>query len=336
MTDTALLGPWLRRFLLEHLVNERNLSRNTRLSYRDTLVLLIGFLTRKLHQSPEKLMLLDVSPDLVQAFLLDLEESRHCSIPTRNQRLAAIRSLARFIGMHSPEHIVWCGQMRCIPMKKTTHRLLSYLEKPEMEALLEAPDAKTAQGRRDRTLLWFLYNSGTRADEAAQLTIADLQLAHPPQRGQSWVNVMGKGRKIRPCPLWPKTAAELSLLIEGRALAEHVFLNRRSQPLTRFGIHALVKRYVRRAATKMPSLAGKRISPHTIRHTAATHLLRSGVDINTIRGWLGHVSVDTTHIYAESDLEAKAKALAQCEIPGPKPTKPWKEDASLMAFLRGL
>ena len=176
MTDTPLLGPWLRRFLLEHLVNERNLSRNTRLSYRDTLVLLIAFLTRKLHHSPEKLTVVDVSPDLVQAFLLDLEESRHCSIPTRNQRLAAIRSLARFVGMHSPEHIVWCGQMRCIPMKRSTRRLLPYLEKPEMEALLAAPDAQTAQGRRDRTLLWFLYNSGTRADEAAQLTIADLQL----------------------------------------------------------------------------------------------------------------------------------------------------------------
>jgi site-specific recombinase XerD len=263
MTDTALLGPWLRRFLLEHLVNERNLSRNTRLSYRDTLVLLIGFLTRKLHHSPEKLTVVDVSPDLVQAFLLDLEESRHCSIPTRNQRLAAIRSLARFIGMHSPEHIVWCGQMRCIPMKRSTRRLLPYLEKPEMEALLAAPDAQTAQGRRDRTLLWFLYNSGTRADEAAQLTIADLQLVHS---GQSWVTVMGKGRKIRPCPLWPKTAAELHPLIAGRALTEHVFLNRRGQPLTRFGIHALVKRYVQRAATKMPSLATKRISPHTIRH----------------------------------------------------------------------
>jgi len=333
MTDTPLLGPWLRRFLLEHLVNERNLSRNTRLSYRDTLVLLIGFLTRKLHRSPEKLTVVDVSPDLVQAFLLDLEESRHCSIPTRNQRLAAIRSLARFIGMHSPEHIVWCGQMRCIPMKRSTRRLLPYLEKAEMEALLAAPDAQTAQGRRDRTLLWFLYNSGTRADEAAQLTIADLQLVHS---GQSWVTVMGKGRKIRPCPLWPKTAAELHPLIAGRALTEHVFLNRRGQPLTRFGIHALVKRYVRRAATKVPSLATKRISPHTIRHTAATHLLRSGVDINTIRGWLGHVSLDTTHIYAESDLEAKAKALAQCEIAGPKPSKPWKEDASLIAFLRSL
>jgi site-specific recombinase XerD len=136
--------------------------------------------------------------------------------------------------------------------------------------------------------------------EAAQLTIADLPLAHPPQKGQSWVTVMGKGRKIRPCPLWP--AGELSLLIQGRALAEHVFLNRRGQPLTRFGIHALVKRYVRRVSTKMPALASKRISPHPIRHTAATHLLRSGVNINTIRGWLAHLSLDTTHIYAESDF----------------------------------
>jgi site-specific recombinase XerD len=205
-----------------------------------------------------------------------------------------------------------------------------------MEALLGATNCSTAQGRRDYALLLFLYNSGTRAAEAAQLTIADLDLAHPPQKGLSTVNVHGKGRKMRRCPLWPKTAAELSLLVAGRPLTEHVFLNRCGQPLTRFGIYTLVRRYVNRSLPKMSSLATKRVSPHTIRHTTATHLLRSGVDLNTIRAWLGHVSVDTTNLYAEVDLEAKANALAHCEIGGAKPNKPWRDDASLMAFLRAL
>ena len=318
------------------MVTERNLSMNTQRSYRDSLALLISFLCRSLRKTPDQLTVLDLTREKINAFLLYLEESRHSEIRTRNQRLAAIHSLARFIEMHSPEHIVWSGQMRTIPMKRTKRALITYLDKPEVDALLQAPDAETPMGRRDYALLLFLYNSGARADEAAQLTIADLDLARPPRKGLSSVRLTGKGRKIRACPLWPNTAGELATLTTGRPPTEHVFLNRRGQPLTRFGIHGLVKRHARRAAKKVPSIAKKRVSPHTLRHTTGTHLLRAGVDINSIRAWLGHASLDTTNIYAEVDMTMKAKALSLFEMGQSKRRRSWREDNGLMAFLRSL
>ena len=260
MNNLALLGPWVRRFLLEHLVAERNLARNTQRSYRDALILLIPFIAGKLHQSVDRLTVDDVSADLVRLFLADLEQSRKCSIGTRNQRLAAIHALARFVGEHSPEHIGWCAQIRSIPFKKSSKAVISYLDKPQMDALLGAPDRQTAQGRRDHALLVFLYNSGARAQEAAQLLISELDLA-----GCS-VKIRGKGGKERQCPLWPSTIEELKALIANRSPVTCVFLNRCGHSMTRFGIHALIDRYVHKAQIQMPSLAAKRISPHTIRH----------------------------------------------------------------------
>ena len=188
---------------------------------------------------------------------------------------------------------------------------------------------------RDHALFLFLYNTGARADEAAQVKIVDLLLAYS-SRDHSLVQVRGKGNKLRRCPLWPQTVVELSSLIANRPPTDHVFLNRCGQPITRFGIHTMVERYVQRTLAGMPSSAKKRVSPHTIRHTTATHLLRAGVDINTIRAWLGHVSLNITNVYAEVDLEMKAKALATCEIRGAVPPKHWKEDVALMQFLRAL
>jgi integrase/recombinase XerD len=331
MSDATSLGTWIRRFLLEHLVEERNLARNTQRSYRDTLVLLIPFVAAKLNKAVDRLTAIDLSADLARLFLAHLEESRQCSIATRNQRLATLHALARFVGERSPEHIVWCGQIRTIPFKKTTRTIIPYLDRPEMDALLAAPDRQTCQGRRDYALLLFLYNSGARADEAAQLIIRDLHSR------TLFVRIMGKGGKERQCPLWAATLEALALLIADRSPSDRVFLNRCGHPITRFGIHAMVERYAGKAQAKMPSLASKRVSPHTIRHSTASHLLRAGVDINTIRAWLGHVSLDTTNIYAETDLEMKAKALAMCEVTAvPKTKKRWREDPQLMTFLRSL
>jgi integrase/recombinase XerD len=336
MTDKMLLGSWVRRFLLEHLVGERNLARNTQRSYRDMLCLLIPFVSQNLGKKVDKLTVMDVGAELVRRFLGDLEETRGCGVTTRNQRLAALHAFARFVGQYSPEHIEWCGQICTIPFKKAARTQVTYLEKSEMDALLAAPDRRTAQGRRDYALLLFLYNTGARADESAQLTIADLSLAHAPERDHSSVQIRGKGNKLRRCPLWSHTVSEIDPLIRGRSPSERVFLNRRSEPITRFGIHTMVERYVKRVSVGIPSLQTKRVSPHSIRHSTATHLLRAGVDINTIRAWLGHVSLSTTNIYAEIDLEMKAKALAHCEVTSSMPTKQWSEDKELMTFLRSL
>lgn len=336
MRDNSLLGPWVRRFLMEHIIKERNLAPNTQRSYRDTLRLLLPAIARRARKTIDRLVVTDVSANRVRLFLNDLEEKRGCTIATRNQRLAAIHALAKFIGLHAPELVEWSGQVRAVPFKKAPRALITYLEKPEMDALLAAPDLTTAQGRRDHALLLFLYNVGARADETAQVRIGDLSLPHVPGRDLAWVLVRGKGNKSRRCPLWPQTVHELLALVQGRGPSEHVFLNRCGRPITRFGIHALVERTATRAAKQVPSLAKKRVSPHTIRHTTATHLLRSGVDINTIRAWLGHVSLTTTNVYAEVDLETKAKALANCEVKGKKNGRPWKENTGLMEFLRSL
>ncbi len=332
MIDATLIGPWIRRFLMEYLVRERNLAHNTQASYRDTLILLLPFAATHLGKPIERLTLEHLSPDLIRLFLGHLEQHRGCSVATRNQRLAAIHVLARFVGERSPEHLTWCTQIRSIPFKKTTSPAMPYLEKPEMDAILDFPDTTSKQGARDYALLLFLYNTGARADEAARVKVADLNLSRSPA-----VTIAGKGGKIRLCPLWALTAKTLEPLITGRPDCQPAFLNCRGQALTRFGVNALVKRSVCAASHTAPSLRTKRVSAHTIRHTTAVHLLRAGVDINTIRAWLGHVSLDTTNIYAEVDLDMKAKALAHCEIFASGQTNQhWNNQPDLMAFLKAL
>jgi site-specific recombinase XerD len=276
----------------------------------------------------DQLSLAQIKPRVVREFLGHLEQVRRCGPATVNHRLAALRSWARFVGTHSPEHVEWCRQMQSIPLKKTASAVVSYLEKEEMQALLAAPDRTTAQGFRDYVLLLFLYNTGARVSEACQLTVGDLDLAAPV------VTLHGKGRKIRQCPLWKVTALALRELVAGCLASQAVFVNQCGQPLTRFGIHTLIERWVRRAAVKTPTLKAKRISPHSIRHTTGMHLLRSGVDINTIRIWLGHVSLQTTHIYAESDLKMKAEALARCEAPLLSKRKKPSDPKALLGFLK--
>jgi site-specific recombinase XerD len=223
-------------------------------------------------------------------------------------------------------------EIRSIPFKKTAKTVIGYLEKAELDALFRIPDRRTLLGARDHALLLFLYNTGARADEAARLTVDHLQLGT-----SACVRILGKGSKWRLCPLWPETVSILRPLIAGASADEHVFRGRTGKPMTRFGIHRLVAGYGKVAALSMPSLARKRVSPHTVRHTTAVHLLRAGVDINTIRAWLGHVSLDTTHIYAEVDLDMKAKALASLDITDlPTSARRRRSTPTLMEFLRGL
>lgn len=331
MSNKTLLGSWIRRFLLEYLVTERNLSRNTQASYCDALALLLPFISKARHKAVDRLRIEDLSPDHVRQFLGYVEMERGCSGATRNLRLATIHSLAQYIALHSPEHVAWCAQIRAVPFKKTAKPTLTYLDKPEIDALLQTPDRHTAQGQREHAVLLFLYNTGARVDEAVHLRVADIRWGNAPA-----VYLLGKGQKARWCPIWSVTAETLNALVRGRADQDIVFLNRLGQPMTRFGVYDLVRRTAARACQRLPSLAGKRISPHCLRHSCAVFLLRSGVDINTIRAWLGHVSLDTTHIYAEADLEMKANALAQCDLPAAATAKPWHNDSGLIDFLKNL
>jgi integrase/recombinase XerD len=331
MRDATLIGPWVRRFLLEHVITDRNFARNTQVSYRDAMVLLLPFLSDVRRKGVDRLTIDDLSPPVVRSFLEHLEKERGCCGTTRNLRLATIHSLAKFIAMHCPEQVSWYAAIRTVPFKKTAKSTLNYLDKEEMDVLLKTPRLEMSQGARDHALLLFLYNSGARADEAAHLRAADITWGSSPS-----VRLTGKGDKTRRCPIWQQTADALKSLVSARGTQEFVFLNRLDQPLTRFGIYSLVRRAVEQATKTLPSLANKRISPHCLRHTCAVHLLRSGVDINTIRAWLGHVSLDTTNIYAEVDLELKAKALAHCDQPDEVLVKPWHSDPGLIDFLRSL
>jgi site-specific recombinase XerD len=338
MSDHHLMGPFVRRFLIEELVIDRNLSPNTQKSYRDTIRLLFNFVAEHYSIDSTRTTVEQLDAVVIRAFLIHLENDQGNSISTRNQRLAALHSLFRFIGRLVPDLIEHAAQIQAIPLRRTIVPTMTYLEKHEIDALLDAPDRRRAQGRRDYTLILFLYNTGARATEVAQLTIADLNLGLSP-----FVRLYGKGRKIRMCPLWKHTTKILrSLLgprIEGPGESP-VFLNVRGRPITRYGIHALVARAAVKAAMSVSSLQEKRVSPHTIRHTTAVHLLRAGVDINTIRAWLGHVSLETTNRYAEVDLEMKAKALETCAVTsqssGIKYTPKWHVDSDLMSFLGSL
>jgi integrase/recombinase XerD len=331
MRDLVTLGPWLRRFLCEYIVTERNLARNTQKSYRDTFSLLLPFVSGKLRKPAERLAICDITSQHVLQFLTHLEAERGCSIQTRNQRLAAIRAFARFVGSRDPTHVEWCGHIRAIASKKSMPPPVGWLTRTEMEAMLAIPDRKTSRGRREYALLLFLYNTGARVSEATQLKVSDLQIGRGNAR-HDLANLRGKGGKTRQCPLWPETERVVADEILGRSGDDAVFVSRLGTPFTRFGVYRLIER----CAAGVPELADKTITPHVIRHTTACHLVLAGVDINTIRAWLGHVSISTTNIYAEIDLTLKANAVALCEVGKPRPARSWKEDKDLMAFLKSL
>ncbi len=331
MNDPRTLGPWLRRFLAEHIVTERNLARNTQKSYRDTFALLLPFVGAKTRKPVDRLAVQDLTARRVRQFLDHLEDDRGCSAQTRNQRLSVIRAFARFVASRDPGHLDWSGNIRAIASKKATPQPIGWLSKTEMKKLLKVPDRRTPRGRIEHALLLFLYNTGARVSEATELVAGDLQIGRR-DGGHALVNIHGKGGKHRQCPLWPRTEAVLAELVQGRAAGDSIFLSRQRRPYTRFGVYRLVER----CATRVTSLASRRITPHTIRHTSACHLLQAGIDLNTIRAWLGHASVDTTNIYAEIDLEMKAKAMALCDGAESGPDRPWKANKGLMTFLGAL
>ena len=299
-------------------------------------LLLVLYGAGKARMPIDRLAVRDLSAERVLAFLAHIENGRGCSPRTRNQqRLAAIRTFARYVATRCPEHVEWCGQIRAIALKKTAPPAVSYLEKHELDALLDAPDISTSQGRRERALLLFLYHTGARASEAAQLRVGGLQLADK-SADHSRVPLLGKGGKTRLCPLLRESAQALADLVAGRDPGAAVFLNRLGRPITRSGIRQLVERCAAKATARAPSLNSKKVGPHVLRHTAATHMLRSGVDLNTIRAWLGHASLDTTSVYAEIDIERKAKAVALFDSAEPARSRSYRDNRGLMAYLQSL
>ncbi len=302
MSGEHLFTPWVTRFLREYLRKERRLSRNTQNSYRETLALLLQFASKQAGVDVDGLSFADLGPGAVRAFLDHLEQERRCSVATRNHRLSVVHSLAQFLSIQSVQP-QWCSEIQAIPFKKEpSARRNDVLEAEELQALLSAPNHRTRFGARDRALLLFLYNSGARAAEVARLKVCDLQLDPTPS-----VRVSGVEKQLRVCPLWPATVALLRPLIADRYSADPVFTCRNGKPMSRFGIYAAVVAAAKIAARRHSTIAGRRISPHTIRNTTRVHLIRAGVDASGIQAMLGSFSDEEETSYLGADM---GKALA--------------------------
>jgi len=323
-------------FFGPYLMEQRGLSRHTVLSYRDTLALLLRFIAQTRHTDPATLDLDALTADVILAFLKHLESDRHNKTSSRNVRLAAIHAFARYVSIQFPERLQQVQQIVGIPFKRAGTRPIEYFEYDEIRAILDSADRATPSGRRDYALLALMFNSGARVQEIVDIGACDLQLQSPPQ-----IKLVGKGRKTRICPLWPQTAKVLKAFVAERALDSRsnaaVFCNQRGERLTRFGIRYLLGKYCRIASGKSPSLTRKRLHPHSVRHSTAVFLLKSGVDLPSISHWMGHASVTTTGRYAKVDLEMKRKALARAATIGDTiaPTK-WRPSRSVLDWLASL
>ena len=334
MKPTDPFPALLRAFFYEWMVEQRNASAHTIRSYRDTWRLFLRFVSMRQRRGVAKLTLSDLSASEVKAFLRHTEQERGDTIGTRNCRLAALRSFFRFVADRDPTAVAQCAEVLCIPTKRAPTSAPIYLEPAEVEAILAQPDRSTFEGQRDHALLSFLYNTGARVQEALDVCPEAIRFEAP-----ACVRLNGKGRKERICPLWPETSLLLRSLLERhpRSDNEPIFVNRYGAPLGASGVRFKLAAYVKAAARKTPSLASKRITPHSFRHATAVHLVAAGVDVTVIRSWLGHVSLDTTNHYAQANLETKRKALERVETPSStiKPP-PWKRDASLLGWLDSL
>ena len=335
MNSSAVLAVALRRFLGDYLPNQRAFSPHTIWSYRDSLKLLLQF-TAGPKRRVADLTLADLMPAKILAFLDHLEQRRGNDAATRNVRLTAIHSFFDFLGSGWPEHLEQARRVLAITFKRTRHRTIDYLEAKELRAILGQIDRHELPGRRDYVLLALMFNTGARVQEIVSLQTTDLRLTPPPS-----VKFLGKGRNERICPLWPETARLLAQHLTDTGLdprePQALFRNQRGSPLTRFGARLILQRHVARTAAQCPALQGKRIHPHSLRHSTAVYLLKSGVDFSTIAHWLGHKSPNTTYQYTAINLEAKRELLDKVQ-PIPKATRRprWRTDHNLLTWLTSL
>jgi integrase/recombinase XerD len=335
---TPTLGQTVRSFFEDYLMVQRGLRPSSIRSYRDVLKMFLRFIAQAVHRPVTRLSVQELSFGRTVTFLKHVEETRHNHIRTRNQRLAVLRTFFEYIASRMPEMLDTCQQVAAIPVKRVPPPETQFLEREEIVSLLRDLPRKGRHALRDRSLLLFLYNTGARVQEAVDLRVGNLDLGPQPR-----VQLHGKGDKWRACPLWTDTAKHLRMLLDECGVPRMddtpVFCSHPGIPLTRFGIYKIVRRHTHHLDQN--GAHPRRITPHVLRHTAAVHLLESGVEVNVIRAWLGHVNLDTTNRYAELTLRAKEEALRVCEPPlgtsvGAHRRAVWKDDESLLAWLDSL
>jgi site-specific recombinase XerD len=336
MSPAPPLGQLLHSYFLDHLIAVKGLRPGSVRSYRDTIRLLLVFLAAQKRCKITRLTLEDLTLERILAFLRYLEEDRGNHIRTRNQRLAAIHSLFEYIATRSPEMLAVCQQVAAIPIKRVAPAETGFLERDEVQALLRRMPSNGRFALRDRALILFLYNTGARVQEAADLRVENLNLTEHPT-----VGLHGKGDKWRTCPLWQQTARTLTTLLASQdpppTPQSAVFTANNGRPLTRSGIYKIVRRH---GTTLDDPRTDRTVTPHTFRHTAAVHMLEAGIEVNVIRGWLGHVDITTTNRYAEINTNTKLAALRATEpfeaSAGSRITPIWRTDETLLHWLASL
>jgi len=328
----TLIAPALQGFFTDRLLGQRNASPHTVAAYRDTVRMLLNFASQRIGKAPCQLTIDDLGPIVVAAFLDHLEDKRGNSVATRNARLAAIHSLFRYAAPHHPEHAATIQRVLAIPPKRCERTIVTFLAEPEIDALLAAPDRSTWTGRRDHALLVLAIQTGLRISELTSLTGHDLHLGTAPH-----VSCHGKGRKQRITPLTSRTVAVLHVWLTERAGQpdDPLFPTRTGRSLSRDAVEHRLAIHANTAAVACPSLAAKKITAHTLRHTAAMQLLHAGVDTSVIALWLGHEKVDTTQIYLHADLAIKERALARTKQQAVEPGR-YRPPDSVLAFLDSL
>jgi site-specific recombinase XerD len=322
----------VQQFFTEYLVAQRAVSPRTVACYRDALMLFLDFASRKLRKAPTAMRLADIQPDLILAFLDYLEHVRKNAVRSRNLRLTALRAFLKFAGRRDLASLHDVERALAVPMKRFERPMLGFLTRPEMLAVLGQPGTSWSS-QRDHLLLTLLYNTGARVSEIIGVRVIDVILD-----GGACVHLHGKGSKLRSIPLWDTTVVGVrAWLRRNPALRGEAALlpNRDGLAMSRSNVGQRLHLAVTRASAEQPSLLKKRISPHTLRHTSAMHLLQSGVPFNVIALWLGHESTTTTHRYVEADLAMKEKALARLEAPDSK-TLRYRPPDSLIRFLQAL
>jgi site-specific recombinase XerD len=322
----------LETFFIDRLMRQRRVSHHTVASYRDTFRLLLQYAQRHLDKAPSALTLPDLDTPFLGAFLDHLEQERDNSARSRNVRLAAIHSFFRYVALYAPEHSALAQRVLAMPSKRYLRRPIAFLTSVEVVALLAAPDLNTSSGRRDRALLLLAVQTGLRASELVGLRCEDIVLAPT-----GYVQCHGKGRKVRNTPLRKDTIAVLrSWLAERQGKpADPAFPAATGTALSHDGLQYLLKKHLAIAGSDCPSLAGKHVTPHVLRHTLAMDLLHHGVDRSVIALWLGHESSETTAIYLQADMQLKEQALAKTDSTGAQAGR-FRPDDHLLTFLKGL
>ena len=323
----------LQQFFCVYLADQRNASSYTIASYRDTMRLLLQFLACRLKRPIDKLELADFGAKHLLAFLNHVETVRKNGSRTRNQRLAAIRSFLRYVGHQAPDAMLIVQQGLAIPRKQYERRLLDFLTREEIEAILDSPPADRWSGRRDRAMFLAMYNTGARVSEIVAARVADVVWGRP-----ATLRLQGKGRKERVVPLWQKTTTALRDWVRYNRFgpSSPLFPNANRETMTRSGVEKRLAHAARETMTTVPSLREKVVSPHVIRHTTAMHLLQSGTDLTVIALWLGHENPMTTHRYMQADLNMKARALSQIQEPSGVRRTRYRPASKLLSFLENL